>query len=156
MEHFSLTGGGLRLATVPDVSQQCTDCVLNLPLDERQCLVQAKQGVYTIKSHDIQDKKHQCVCFFLKGLRGSFPCWGENKTSCLYTGDPCEGCAEFAPPPPPPPPRHRTKNPRYGPEFSIAIYLLDGLKSAWPSHVLQGFSFSSIGLSRSSIIWVEN
>ena len=40
--------------------------------------------------------------FFLKGLRGSFPCRGENKTSnnkpCLYTGDPCEGCAEFGPP----------------------------------------------------------
>ena len=33
--------------------QQCIDCVLNLPLDERQCLVQAKQGVYAIKSHDI-------------------------------------------------------------------------------------------------------
>ena len=47
-----------------------------------------------------------CV-FFLKGLRGSFPCRDENKTSnkkpCLYTGDPFEGCVEFATPPPPPP-----------------------------------------------------
>ena len=33
--------------------QQCIDCVLNLPLNERQCLVQAEQGVYAIKSPDI-------------------------------------------------------------------------------------------------------
>ena len=29
------------------------DCDLNLPLNERQCLVQVKQGVSAIKSHDI-------------------------------------------------------------------------------------------------------
>ena len=32
--------------------QQCIDCVLNLPLNERQCLVPAKQGVYAIINHD--------------------------------------------------------------------------------------------------------
>ena len=46
--------------------QQRIDCVLSLPLNERQCLVQAKQGVYAIKSHDNLRKKHQrvCVCVF--------------------------------------------------------------------------------------------
>ena len=63
--------------------QQCIECVLNLPLNERQCLVQAKQGVYAIINHN------------------NF-CGGEKKKKsnykpCLYTGDPREGCAEFAP-----------------------------------------------------------
>ena len=44
--------------------QQRIDCVLSLPLNERQCLVQAKQGVNAIKSHDNLRKKHQRVCVF--------------------------------------------------------------------------------------------
>ena len=60
--------------------QQCIDCVFNLTLNERQCLVQAKQGVYAIKIMTFKTKSIS-VFFFLKGLRGSFPCRGENKTS---------------------------------------------------------------------------
>ena len=61
--------------------QQCIDCVLNLPSNERQYLVQAKQSVYAIKSHDNLRQKASVCFFFLKGLRGSFLCTGENKTS---------------------------------------------------------------------------
>ena len=43
--------------------QQCIDCVLNLPLNERQYLVQAKQVVYAIKSDDNLRQKTS-VCFF--------------------------------------------------------------------------------------------
>ena len=32
--------------------QQCIDCVFNLPLNERQSLVEAKQGVYAIINHN--------------------------------------------------------------------------------------------------------
>ena len=42
--------------------QQCIDCVLNLPLNERQCLVPAKQGVYAIINHDNLRQKAS-VCF---------------------------------------------------------------------------------------------
>ena len=62
--------------------QQCIDCVLNLPLNERQCWVQAKQGVNSIKSHDNLRQKAS-VCFFpLKVVdRGYFLRRSENKTS---------------------------------------------------------------------------
>ena len=58
--------------------QQCIDCVFNLPLNERQCLVQGKQGVYAIKSHDnLRQKASVCFFFSLKGLLGDFLCRGE-------------------------------------------------------------------------------
>ena len=52
--------------------QQCIDCVLNLPLNERQCLVPAKQGVYAIINHEnLRQKASVCFVSF-KGLRSNF------------------------------------------------------------------------------------
>ena len=54
--------------------QQCIDCVLNLPLNERQCLVPAKQGVYALINHDnLRQKASVCFVSF-KGLRGNILC----------------------------------------------------------------------------------
>ena len=52
--------------------QQCIDCVLNLPLNERQCLVPAKQCVYAIINHENLSQKHQCVLSPLKVLEATF------------------------------------------------------------------------------------
>ena len=61
--------------------QQYIDCVLNLPINERQCLLHAKQGVCAIISRDnLRQKASVCFVFF-KGLRGNFLCRGENETS---------------------------------------------------------------------------
>ena len=65
-------------------------------------MVPAKQGVYAIVNHDnLRQKASVCFVFF-KDLRGNFLCGGKKKIkhstrNCLYTGDPCERCAEFAP-----------------------------------------------------------
>ena len=69
--------------------QQCIDCVLNLPLNESQCLVQAKQGVYTIMNRgEKKSPTRNPVCIRETLVRG----------------------VRSLPPPPPP----QTKNPRYG------------------------------------------
>ena len=53
--------------------QQCTDCVLNLPLTERQCLVHAKRGGYAIKNHDnLRQKGSVCFFFSLKVVEATF------------------------------------------------------------------------------------
>ena len=62
-----------------------TSTVLNLPLNERKCLVQAKEGVYVIKSHDNLRQKASVRFFFFKGLLGNFLCRGENKNVQLET-----------------------------------------------------------------------
>ena len=48
--------------------QQCIDCDLNLPINEKQCLLQAKQGVYAI----IRQKALVCFVFSLKVLEATF------------------------------------------------------------------------------------
>ena len=55
--------------------QQCIDRVLNLPLNERQCLVPAKQGVYVIINHD------NLILFPLKVLEATFSVGVKTKTS---------------------------------------------------------------------------
>ena len=54
--------------------QQCIDCVLNLPLNARQCLVPAKQGVYAIINHENLRHKAsvQCILSPLKVLEATF------------------------------------------------------------------------------------
>ena len=99
--------------------KQCIDCVLNLPINERQCFLQAKQGVYATISHDnLRQKASVCFVFF-KGLRGNFLSGGENKTSnyksCLYTRDPCKGVRSLPP---------QTKNARYGPGIVLHYVLV--------------------------------
>ena len=62
--------------------QQCIDCVLNLLLNERQCLVPAKQGVYAIINHgNLLDKKHPCDLFSLKVSEAAFCVGVKTKTS---------------------------------------------------------------------------
>ena len=64
----------------PSQVQQWINCVLNLSVNERKCLLQAKQGVYAIISHDnLRQRASLCFVFF-KGLRGNFLWRGENKT----------------------------------------------------------------------------
>ena len=58
--------------------QQCIDCVLNLPLNER-CLVLAKQSVYAIINHDNLRQNTSVRSVSFKGLRGNFLCRNENK-----------------------------------------------------------------------------
>ena len=53
---------------------QWIDCVLNLPLNERQCLVPAKQVVYAIMNHDNLRQKASVYFVSFKGLRGNFLC----------------------------------------------------------------------------------
>ena len=48
----------------PSQVQQCINCVLNLSVNERKCLLQAKQGVYAIISHDnFKTKSITVFCF---------------------------------------------------------------------------------------------
>ena len=90
--------------------QQCIDCVLNLLSNEKQCLVQAKQGVYAKNSYDnLRQKVSVCQkvleAAFLVGV----------KTKRLTRNPVCireasvRGVRSLPP---------QTKNPRYGPEYS--------------------------------------
>ena len=92
-------------------SQQCIDCILNLPLNERQCLVQAKQGVNSIKSHDNLRQKASVFFFSLKVVEAAF-CVGvktkrPTRNPVCIRETPVRGVRSLSP---------QTKNPRHGPE----------------------------------------
>ena len=95
-------------------SQQCIDCILNLSLNERHCLVQAKQGVNSIKSHDNLRQKASVFFFFflsLKVVEAAF-CVGvktkrPTRNPVCIRETPVRGVRSLPP---------QTKNPRYGPD----------------------------------------
>ena len=65
--------------------QQCIDCVLNFPLNKRQCLVQTKQDGYAIKSHDSLRQKASVFFFSFKVAEATFCVRGEKQNVQLET-----------------------------------------------------------------------
>ena len=89
--------------------QQCIDCVLNLPINEKKCLLQAKQGVYAIIRHDNLRQKASLCLVFCVGVKTKCP----TRNPVCIRETPVRGVRSSPPPPPP------TKSARYGPVLQI-------------------------------------